>query len=213
MNVSASPIHAAAPRRAPWRALTVWLLAVGFVSAVVAVPYAIVQSLTLDRDARELRDAVTGSFAIDTGHGWSRLVEVRAGGCLLGLARLVAGCTDLPVEARQALRAARSASVGVYQNHGGSIAKMRERMSRLAGTVHVAGRDWTRLVSVRQSDASVIVLTPAGVDLEDELLELCVVVLAEGELVVVSAEIDLEPIRELIQPYMRDLRCELNETV
>lgn len=202
------------PHRSPWRAILVWLVAVSFVGAVVAVPYAVVNSLRLERDAVVLRDAVTGAFAGNTiTDGWSRTVEVRVGGCTLGLARLIAQCADLPVEARHALAAARSASVGVYQTRGADLESMRRRMSSHAEALRVGGREWVRLVSVRDGCESVVVLTPAGVNPDAERLELCVIVLADGDLVVVNLEVDPRPLADLVQPHLRNLRDQAQDAV
>lgn len=215
MHSPESQAHVSVPsvaRRSPWRALIVWSIAVTCVSALVAVPYAVVNSLRLEHETTLVRNAVTGAF---TGgrDGWSPLVELHLGSCTLGLARLVAGCTDLPDEARQALRAAKSASVGVYQRHGADLDAMRRKMANASGMIEVAGREWTRLVSVRDGAESVVVLTPAGIEDDAGLLELCVVVLADEQLVVVNVEVDPQPISELIQPHLRELRSELRDEV
>lgn len=202
----------AAPRRSPWRALVVWLVAVSAVTAVVAVPYALINALRLEPGTGELRDAVTGAFAGDAA-GWSRHVEVRVGSCAFGLARLVARCVDMPEEARHALRAARSASVGVYQWRGADLDAMRRTMADAASSIRADGRSWIRLVNVRTGDESVVVLTPEHADPEADVLELCVVVLAKGELVVVSVEIDPRPLGDLIAPHLRAARCEIEDAV
>jgi hypothetical protein len=213
-TISETPAASAtAPRRAPWRALTVWLLAVGLVSMVVAVPYMVINSLRLGRETVRLRDAVVGSMSGQAMDGWSPQVEVHLGGCAFGLARLAARFTDLPDEAAQALRAARSASVGVYQWRGADIDAMRRHMAGGSGAIRVGGREWTRVVSVREADASVVVLTPVTDDDDPSALELCVVVLAEGELVVVSVEVDPQPLGDLVQPHLREMRREVTDAV
>jgi len=214
MTTSTSGHVSTAPRRTPWRALIVWMVGVSVVSMLVAVPYMVVSSLRLERDTVRLRDAVTGAFSGgDATDGWSRRIEVRLGGCTFGLMRLVTRFMDLPDEARHALRAARSASVGVYQWHGADVEATRRMMAGGSGSVHVGGRKWTRVVSVRDGDESVVVLTPATDDAEADTLELCVVVLAEGELVVVSVEVDPQPLSDLVQPHLRELRCEARDAV
>lgn len=197
-------------RRGPWRALLVWSIAVSAVTMVVAVPYAMVNAFRIERDAACIRDAVTGEEVVGTDCGWSRRVEVRVGGCILGLARLIAGCTDLPAEARHALRAARSASVGVYQWRGADLAAMHRQMGATV-PVRVGGRDWVRVVSVHDGSESVVVLTPACPEGAGDTLELCVVVLADSELVVVSVEVDPQPLVDLVQPHLRDLRREIDD--
>ncbi len=211
---SSIPGHTpAAPRRAPWRALIVWMVGVSVVSLLVAVPYMVVSSLRLERETVRLRDAVAGVAGVNAIDGWSRRIEVRLGGCTFGLARLVARFVDLPDEARHALRAARSASVGVYQWRGADVEATRRMMAGGSGSIHVGGREWTRVVSVRDGDESVVVLTPVTGDADVDTLELCVVVLAEGELVVVSVEVDPQPLSDLVQPHLRELRCEVRDSM
>lgn len=216
MTSSISETPAAAPaavRRSPWRALIVWLVGVSVVSMVVAVPYMVVSSLRLGRDTVRLRDAVVGALSGPVMEGWSPLVEVHLGGCAFGLGRLVASCTELPDEAIQALRAARSASVGVYQWRGADLDAMRRHMAGGSGSIRVGRREWTRVVSVRDGDESVVVLTPVTDDDDPDTLELCVVVLAEDELVVVSVEVDPQPLSDLVQPHLRELRHEVSDAV
>lgn len=206
MTSSSSEIPAAATRRSPWRALIVWFIAVSAVSLFVAVPCMVLNSLRLDRDTVRLRDAVVGSLSGPAMQGWSPQVEVHLGGCVFGLARLVARCADLPDEAAHALRAARSVSVGVYQWRGADIDAMRRHMAGGSGSMRVGGREWTRVVSVRDGDDSVVVLTPVTDDDAVATLEFCVVVLSEGELVVVSGEVDPRPLGDLVRPHLRGLR-------
>ncbi|MBE2212620.1 MAG: hypothetical protein IAE82_02020 [Opitutaceae bacterium] len=202
-----------APRRSPWRAMIVWFVGVSVASMLVAVPYLVVSSLRLERETVRLRDAVVGSLSGHAMEGWSPRIEVRLGTCAFGLARLVTRCADLPDEARQALRAARSASVGVYQWRGADIAAMRRHMAGGQSVVRVGGREWTRVVCVRDGDESVVVLTPVTDDDDPSTLELCVVVLADGELVVVAVEVDPQPLSDLVQPHLRDLRGEVHDAV
>jgi len=207
---STSANGARTPRRSPWRALAVWFVAVGAMSLVIAAPVLFVKSLRLERETVHLRDAVIGEFAGRAMDGWSPRVEVRLGGTAFGLARVLTQFADLPDEARQVLRAARSASVGVYQWRGADLAAMRERMSGGSPVIEIGGRSWTRVVSVRDGDESVVVLTPVT-DADDlAVLEVCVVVLAEGELVVVSVDVDPAPLSELVQPHLRELSRELD---
>lgn len=213
MTTSTSGHVPTAPRRTPWRALIVWIVGVSVVSMLVAVPYMVVSSLRLERETIRLRDAVAGVAGVNAIDGWSRRIEVRLGGCTFGLARLVTRFIDLPDEARHALRAARSASVGVYQWRGADVEATRRMMSGGSGSVHVGGREWTRVVSVRDGDESVVVLTPVTDEAGADTLELCVIVLAEGELVVVSVEVDPQPLSDLVQPHLRELRCEVRDPV
>lgn len=213
MTTTLSSVPATAPRRSPWRAIFVWFACVSVVSMLVAVPYALVNSLRLERETARLRDAVTGAFSDGMADGWSKRVEVRVGSCTFGLVRWVAQFTDLPVEARQALRAARSASVGVYQWRGADLDALRRRMADGSTAIRVGGRDWTRVVCVRDGDESVVVLTPLTDADEPDTLELCVVVLAEGELVVVNVEVDPLPLSDLIQPHLREIRREVHDAV
>jgi len=208
MTTSIPPVSAAGPRRSPWRAILVWMLGVGLVSAFLAIPVTVANSLRLERETRCVRDAVLGVFPGRDLAGWSPTVEVRVGGCALGIARLVARCVDLPDEARAALSAARAASVGVYQWRGADRSALRDRMAGGSGTIHVDGRDWVRVVSVRDGDESVVVLTPLTEDTSGDILELCVFVLAEGELVVVRVEIDPGPLADLVGPHLHELARE-----
>lgn len=206
------PPAVSAPRRTPWRALAVWLVAVSAVSLCVAVPYMVVSAFRLERDASRLRDSVTGAFSAGSEPGWSRIVEVSVGRGTFGLARFVTQFTPVPPEARQALRAARSASVGVYQWRGADLAAMRSRMAGAPTEIRVGGRDWTRVVTVRDGGESVVVLTPSDAS-EGDLVELCVLVLADEHLVVVNARVDPEPLSDLVQPRLRELSRDLHHSI
>jgi hypothetical protein len=86
-------------------------------------------------------------------------------------------------------------------------------MAAGSGAIRVGGREWTRVVSVRDGEESVVVLTPVTDDDDPSTLELCVVVLADGELVVVAVEVDPQPLSDLVQPHLREMRREVHDAV
>lgn len=188
--ISTSP---AKPRR-----LWPWVLLGVICAPFVLLGAAAVSYLSLDRDAATLRREVMRATDAD----WDTRVQFSVGRATFGTAR---GClaivqNDKVDEARHALAAVRSASVGVYELRG------RQRdWSRgdLAHRTDEAMRDrgWARAVGVIDGNQAVLVYVPNG---EEAVDEVCLAVLDGRQLVVVSAELRPEELMALIERHAGD---------
>jgi hypothetical protein len=129
------------------------------------------------------------------GEGWAAEIELGVGPLTFGLARGGAQFVDLPQEARTALRAMRGADVGVYKYFGIDRPKTG---AELLPAVHegMAQRGWERLVTVLDDRETVAIYVPEELDSNDHL-RLCVLVVNESEMVIVSARGNPEPLIKL----------------
>jgi len=157
--------------------------------------------LTLDRDVAVLRKQVMA--ATDT--TWKTQVQLSVGRWLIGLVRTgfsFVKSKDM-ADAKLALSSVRQASVGVYKRESaGSDSWSRERLLVDADRA-MNRRGWTRLVGVVDQKDTVLIYVPAKYDAE-EPIDLCLSVVNERELVVVSATIAPEGLAELIQKHAGD---------
>jgi hypothetical protein len=156
--------------------------------ALVALSY-----ITLDRDAALLRRQVMAA----TPAGWGTKVQLNVGRTTLGAIRcgLCLVRDRNLADARLALAAVRHASVGVYARTSGNADWSRPQLFAAADRA-MGQRGWTRLVGV--ADPSHTVLVYAARDLApDEPVNLCVAVVEERKLVVVSTTVDAALLAEL----------------
>lgn len=162
----------------------------------VAVSY-----ISLNRDVRTLRNHVMAA----TDAHWKTKVQLSVGGATLcavrqGL-RFVDGHGDIDT-ARDALRAVRHASVGVYERESGAPSV--DRVQFFADTDRaMQKRGWTRLVGVADGKESVLVYVQEDAD-EDEPIELCLAVVSNRELVVASTTIDARALGDLVAKHAGD---------
>ncbi len=204
--VPTAPAPAPAPSR---RRLWPWILGLALAPFVI-VGIAAASVLTLDRDAAALRRHVMAA----SGTEWSTKVQVSVGGLILGGLRT--GLWLVPsaevADARLALGAVRHASVGVYERVGGALALSREEL--LVSTDRaMRSRGWTRLVGVTEAKESVLIYVSDDAD-PDAPLELCLAVVADKELVVVSTAVSPEALHDLIERHAgADLRAHLRRHV
>jgi hypothetical protein len=196
MNSSISP----SPRR---RRRWPWILAILFspflLLAVMAASY-----LTLNRDAAVLRREVMAA----TEASWNTKIQLSAGRITFWVVRnCLALVPDKKIgEARAALNAVRSVSVGVYQPAGAKLAWSREQLfNETDRTMH--DRGWSRLVGVADKRDHVLIYVPTG---SDEVRCICLAVVNGRELVVVSVSIDPDALAELVTKYAgKDLKHSL----
>lgn len=179
----------AQPRRRPvWR----WVLG-SFAVAGLLLVFAVVNVVTLGRDARALRRAVADAG----GFGLTTRVQLSAGPLLLSLGRAVASAVgDVPEEAREALAAVRRSSVGVYR-----IASRPDdgRDGWMAGAeVRLQQRGWQRLVAARSAEHAVVVYAPEEPPTRGPM-KVCVAVCDRNQLVVVSATIEPAALARLVE--------------
>lgn len=185
MNASQPPL----PRR---RRLWPWVLLAAICAPFLVVGVIAYSVLALDRSAALLRHEVLTALAVDS----TTVVQVSAGRLVLeGVRGCLAVLDPEPLrDARHALAAVKSASVGVYElaptagpDRRGELLN---RVDRFMGA-----RGWTRVVGVVDGEDTVMIYLPR----EDEEPEsICLAVVSGKDLVVVSAQVRPAAIRELI---------------
>jgi hypothetical protein len=169
--------------------LLIWM------GASVAVVAAFVASFFfLDSNASMIRRQVMSA----SGRDWDTKVQVSVSPVTMALARTVMRFVpEVPDEAHFAMRAMRSASVGVYELARGERAVLDGDWLHEADA-RMAKRGFTRLVRVADRKQSVALYIPEDYD-DGDRLKICVAVCSGKELVVVSAETALEPLMVLIE--------------
>lgn len=183
--------------RSGWRRFLIWFCALMAGSALI-LGLIVLSAVSLARDAGALRDALVAALPQSP----TTRVQVSAGPALLGLARFGLQWVDqIPDEGRLALRAVRSASVGVYT--------LSTRKTPLAGSRLLAAADqcmnargWTRLVAVIEHQQTVMIYTP-GKQRSSGVQKFCLAVCDADQLVVVSGAADLDVLLELVERQSR----------
>jgi hypothetical protein len=169
-----------------------WLAGL-FLLPWVAVAFLVLQTVQLDRDATALRRLMVAA----TGETWHTKVQLTVGPAVLAAVRAgTASIHDLPVEARQALRAVRSASVGVYERAAGHSAAHHGNFAAAVDAT-MARRGWTRIVGVEDHEETVLIYLPAG-ESRNAPSRVCLAVCDRGELVVVAADFDADALADLV---------------
>jgi hypothetical protein len=106
-------------------------------------------------------------------------------------------------DVRQALAAVRHASVGVYEHKAGTAGWSRQQLFTNTDRI-MAKRGWTRLVGVAEDHGdTVLVYVPLAMD-ADGPVKLCVAVVNDKELVVVSTSVDASKLVELAARHAPD---------
>lgn len=179
------------PRR---RRLWPWVLAL-LLSPVLVLAVAAASILTLNRDAAVLRREVMAATATD----WDTKVQLSLGRLSFCLLRgCLAFVPDHKIgEARAALNALRSVSVGVYRPAGAQPIGSREKLFNDTDR-RMQERGWTRLVGVADRRDNVLIYVPAGAE---EFREICVAIVNGRELVVVSAAVDPDVLVGLVATH------------
>ncbi len=159
-----------------------WLLGIALTPFVACAMLA-ASVVRLNADAALLRREITGA----SGARWRTLVQLNVPQAGFAAAREIVGrIEDLPPEAREALDAVRSASVGVYQCRA---TELQQGLPVAAIDEAMAGRGWTRLAGVVDRDDVVLVyLSPAGATATPG--RICVAVRSGTQLVVVASDFD-----------------------
>lgn len=193
-----APQATPAPRRHVWR----WaLLGVGLCLApFVLLAMAVVSYVSLDRDARLLRNHVMEA----TDAAWSTKVQMSVGRMTLGAIGQGLRFVDHEDmdDARLALRSVRHASVGAYERRSGGNDWSRERLFAETDRA-MQKRGWTRMVGVAEKKETVLVYVQDDLD-EDEPFEICIAVVNGKEMVVASTTIDAEALGDLITRHTGD---------
>ena len=157
--------------------------------------------LTLNRDASVLRRHVMAA----TDDGWTTKVQLDLGRITLGTVRtclsFVHHHKDIE-DAKQALAAVRHASVGVYERIPGRADWSRQQL--LAETdAAMQKRGWTRLVGVADQKDTVLIYVPQDFDPAGPV-EICLAVVSDKELVIVSTGVDATALAELVARHSAD---------
>lgn len=204
--MNSTPTVPPAPRRRIWP----WVLGICLTPFVV-LALAVASFVTLDSDARTLRRHVMSATNAD----WDTKVQVSVGSATLGTVRTGLLFVDQPEvdEARLALKAVRSASVGVYELAATSDEDWSPTQILRKTDEAMQGRGWTRLVGVADGKETVMVYTADDID-ENEPIDICVAVVNGREMVVVSATVDPDAIGALVERHAGgELRAELRRHV
>lgn len=176
-----------------------WIIAglVLLVTPVIILAAGVWSVVTLNRDAALLRREVMAA----SGSNWSTRVQLDAGWGLLGTARTVLRFVQHENidDARLALDAVRHASVGVYERRGRDMDM--DPAGLLADTdAKMTKRGWTRLVGVANGRETVLVYT-SDAHARGDKLDLCISVVTDRELVVVSTRVDAGTVMKLVERH------------
>ncbi len=185
MNAAPQPSR---PRRQIWP----WVVGI-ILTPFVVVGLAVGSALRLNADAARLRNEIMSA----TGGGWQAKVQLTVDRPLLAAARVgLAFIHDVPDEAKQALRAVRFASVGVYERADGSRYQPRESLWTAVDRV-MSRRGWARVVGVADTDETVLIYLPAGTA-DAKPSRLCLAVCHGHELVIVAGGFEADALADLV---------------
>lgn len=187
------PQRPAASRRHFWR----WTGGIA-AGCLLIVAIGIYNLVTLSRDAAVLRQELFAALDLQA----SPKVQISVGPSLLAVARLSLAFVDrVPPEARQALKAIKAASVGVYQLRRDLPSEDRAKLFAAADAL-MNRRDWIRIVGVNNDHETVLIYTPANTRNRD-VLRVCLAVCQRDQVVVVSAVAEGEALIELARDHRR----------
>lgn len=181
------------PATAPRARHRYWPWILGFLlTPPVVLGLMVWSAVHLNRDATALRQ----ELMLATGADWNTKVQLSAGPLLLSAVRAGVGCLhDLPPEARAALSAVRSASVGVYErSHSGGPA-LRDHLLAAADEL-MNRRGWIRIVGVADGGDTVMIYLPAGAESATPS-SVCLAVCSNRELVIVAAQVEPDALAAL----------------
>lgn len=183
-------MNTASPSPTPRRRLCRGLI-LGAVAFLLLAAGGAYQLLTLSGGASALRRELMQ----EAGNSITQ-VQLSLDGPVLSLLRFGLSFADLPADARDALKAVRRVSVGVYSTKDPAPrAALFERADAA-----MARRGYTRLVGVVDGADTVLVYAPADAG-EDEI-EVCVAVCEPSQIVIASARVDAAPLATLAQRYI-----------
>jgi len=150
----------------------------------------------LGSDARALRNGLMKSSGVE----WRQQIALNAGRLTLGAVRVGLSRARLDPGARAALQSVQSAEVGVYQLASGTPSPDRAAMLAAADSA-MTERGWERVVGVMDGRNLVTVYLPEK-NVSVHRLKCCVMVFDGKEMVLVSAQGNLEPLLKyaLAQP-------------
>jgi hypothetical protein len=180
-------------RRVRWG----YVVAIAFVLMCIWALVSIAGMFRLGSDAAALRNSVMR----DLGGTCEQKIAFRAGFLTTGLIRMGAKAVKLEAEPRAAIQSLRGAEVGVYSLACEPASINCARILADADKVMVA-RGWERIVGVSK-DGKLVAVFGSQSSGSREMLKLCVLVLDERNLVVVSGKGEVKPLVELAMRRMR----------
>ncbi len=193
MNASPKPEQRASPSRGGWLALA---LALVLCSIPVLCLVGITGYFRLSADAGALRESLLSSSA----NQWEKKIALHVGGFTTGILRVGSRFFALPPEPRAALEAVRGGEVGIYRLHRRPPIAERRTMLQRADQI-MRARGWERVVGVIEREQLVGIYLPHRT-LSARRINCCVFVLSEGDLVIASAQGNLQPLLELASQHL-----------
>ncbi len=182
------------------RRLAWWILiALGaLLTPPVVIGVGVLSMLRLDGDAAVLKREVMAA----TDKDWHTKVQISAGWISLGALRTGLRFIEHEHmdEARTALRAVRSASVGVYECYGRTANVTRSELFIRTDEL-MRRRGWTRLVGVAEKKETVMIYT-SDAGGSGSRLDLCLAVIDGNHLVVVSTNVDAAALVDLAEMHL-----------
>ena len=175
-----------------------WWIALGFgllLIPPVVIGVGVISMLRLDRDASALKQQVMAATdakwhtKVQLSVGWATLTAVRT-----GLHFVKHEHMD---EARLALDAVRSASVGVYESNDRHPNIARDQLFAETDRM-MAKRGWSRLVGVADGDQTVLIYGSDDIGFGSRI-DLCVAVVDGRQMVVVSTNVDARALTDLVE--------------
>ncbi len=189
-NLVPFPLRAS-PRRF-WKAFAGVVLAV--VLTLVGLGCLLAWAWRPSGDLRSLRTAVRSASV----GAWRPEMEVSVGRLPAWCARSALGWIELPPEVRAAVNAVRSAEIGIYRRPAGptnSESSPFELLRKVQTTLGEGG--WSPVVTVREGERTIAVLTRGDSGASDSPLAACALVLEEERLILVAGDLQLAPLLEL----------------
>lgn len=142
-------------------------------------------------DAQALRDGALSSLRA----GCDQQFELGVGFVTLGAARMALQAADLDPEVRLVLDAVRGLEVGIYRCAAKDPALRSATLMQNADAA-MQPRGWERMITVLQKRELVLVYVPTNMSSSKDV-KVCLLTHKEGDLVLVSARSNLEPLLSL----------------
>jgi hypothetical protein len=147
--------------------------------------------MQVGRDAQALRDGALSSLRA----GCDQQFELGVGFVSLTAARMALQAADLDPEVRLVLDAVRGLEVGIYRCAAKDPALRGATLMRNADAA-MHPRGWERLITVLKNSELVLVYVPTQMSSSKDV-KVCILTHKDGDLVLVSARSNLEPLLTL----------------
>ena len=175
-----------------------WLVLVILFCVPLLCVWGVASYFRLSSDTKALRRTLLSSVEGQ----WNTTIALNIGWLTTTLLYGGSQFLELPPEARAALSAIRGVEVGVYQiqnqprpaDYSAALAAADETMTL---------RGWERIVGVLEGEQCVAVYVPTS-KVSAERMRCCVVVMSEGNLVLVSGRGNLKPLLDLASKRLAD---------